>query len=634
MKYNTYKSNIILISLIVLIFFLFFFLINFIHNNNIKNNIKIYNTNNQYNLKNIHFNKLYIYKILKNNNKKYDIKKKISLYIENILMKYGYTCKINILQYKKYYLNIYITQVKRIIISKIYILGCKNKYFIYNNISVKSNFFSYILKNNIFNYFNIKKDLKKIVRYYINNGYIDCKIQYKISKNNKLYNLYLYVNKGKIYKINNIQILFNNNFYYPNNKNKKYFLFIKKENHKILHKKLINYYVNNIILYYLNNGFFLIKKNISIKRNTNCTVNIIINITTGKIFYIKNIIFPKNFLLSHNINEILKTLINKKYSLKKINQLNNNIKSIKYIKYLKYYFYIKDNHLIIKYFIKYKKPFHMRCNFSFKQYKFLYNFFISEMNLLKLGEEFNLSFFKKYNYYKIDCLYNNYYKNIFSFSENIIFSKKKIFLEISIIFHKIIKNIKISYIFKKFNYLIDSTYINESEIKISKINNCYILFGLPFKRSIPFIKISYIKYYKYLFKNNIIIYDMIQLIYNTSCNQHFFPSFENISLGGSLSMRGFQENSIFIKFYNKLFILLNKLDIYYMLSNNYGVGVFFDFTDLCAINLKKILNVIKSCIGFEIITFNNFFGKLNIYFNIPINYNISDQIKLLQFSIN
>ncbi len=185
--------------------------------------------------------------------------------------------------------------------------------------------------------FLAKLDIKNIENSLNNAGYYFNKVDVLVKNNNNdTVNLIYNIDLGKKALIN--KVIFTGEKYYKDKKLKniivseesKFWKFIS--NKKYLNPNQIDLDIRLLERFYLNKGFYNVKiKNSSAIFNEN-NFNLIYNIESGKIFTIKDakLVLPDDFDEKdfNKVNKILNNLINKKYSLNKLNKVVKQIDQI------------------------------------------------------------------------------------------------------------------------------------------------------------------------------------------------------------------------------------------------------------------------------------------------------------------
>ena len=265
---------------------------------------------------------------------------------------------------------LFVTVQERKVVQKIILNGIKaekTKKLILKNLSLreKSPYVSFLAK----------QDVKKITNSLNNAGYYFNKVDVSMKDNdNETVDLIYNINLGEKALIKNI--IFTGEKFYKDNKLKniivseesKFWKFIS--NKKYLNPEQINLDLRLLEKFYLNKGFYNVKiKNSSAIFNNN-HFNLVYNIDSGNIYTIRNtrLILPDDFDEKDfkEVDNILKDLKEKNYSL---NKLNKVVKQIDKISVSRLYDFIDasieteiigDNELDISFIVKESEKFYVK----------------------------------------------------------------------------------------------------------------------------------------------------------------------------------------------------------------------------------------------------------------------------------
>ncbi len=438
---------------------------NVIYKNDFSKIIQILFKTNKFNFINVYNNnnKLYIY--LKKKREIWDILVKgnklfSNIYIFNELKRFGIFKKnefnfYNFLKFKKFLLNKYKNYGKyftKIYFNKIkfknnfitLIVNIKESDFI-NIKNILYSGFNFIKKEDIYNFLNFNyyfnnlfvekfklnnfiMNLINLKLYYINHGYINFNFNKLVVKilNNKNVFIYIKVKEGPRYKISNLIInsdIKKYNFIIDKIK-KKYFFINNYYNIKFLEK--IIFEIKN---FYKNKGYYDVKINILnvIKKNT---IDVILKVDSGKIFFIRKI----KFLINKdniNLNNILpKDIINlkgNKYQKFFIEKYKKKLYDTGFFENIFVNFKkIGSNKLDVFYNLNINNDKIIKFGVDFKNKNINLNLILSKSHFLRLGDNFLFKINKNYLnslyyfslFYPIDYKNKIFYKYKFSYLKN------------------------------------------------------------------------------------------------------------------------------------------------------------------------------------------------------------------------
>ncbi len=581
-------------------------------------------------------------------------------------------------------------------INNIYIYGNKflnkNKFLILLNNKFNNENFNNIL-NNLLKYKVFIRNIENIKSFYFNYGYFNfniIKIIKKINYNGFL-NIYLYINEGKRFKINNI-IIFSNILKFNNILNKlKYNIYYKD---KYFNYKLLKSLINKINFFFKKRGYINIIFNIkNIKLNNKIILYLYIKF--GRIYYINKIFFKKNyiyknFFLFKNIPQLKRFIYNKYliekglFNLLKSNYFNKINKKINIDN-----IFINNLNIIYNLYFNNENLFNFNIGFN-KNKNIDYKFIFSKKNILYIGNELNFKFIKnnyinlnninflyyllknifiKYKFYYNKNLINNFINNIYSIN-NYGFNSSLIYDLNNIINYKFSLNYLYSYLYNLKNKLLIIKYLNLIDNKFNINNNYYNFNNFFIKNNLiinkldniitpnkgfllniktiinfPFLNKFFYKYSilfkKYFYLDNKKIYNLnlntfYSCIYSNNFDYFNTNFYKNFNFLNNNFLRGFDNKNLLFNYikYSKIFNCKNKIN-HYCLSKiylNYN-SIFLFNTELNISNFlfkKKYLDYIKSYFFIDTgIIWNN---KINNFFLNNYKKNILNNINIKNIS--